>query len=43
LRDRQEELRRAGYGLFVYLVEPVPEHITLKERPGVWNWRGGLQ
>jgi len=43
LRDRQEELRRAGYGLFVYLVEPVPEHITLKERPGVWNWQGGLQ
>jgi len=25
------------------LVEPVPEHITLKERPGVWNWQGGLQ
>ena len=43
LRDRQEELRRAGYGLFVHLVGPVPEHITLKERPGVWNWQGGLQ
>ncbi len=42
LRDRQEELRRAGYGLFVHLVEPVPHHIMMKERPGVWNWQGEL-
>jgi putative protease len=35
-------LRRAGYGLFVHLVEPMPKHVTLKERPGVWNWQGGM-
>ncbi len=42
LRDRQEDLKRAGYGLFVHLVEPVPNPVTLKDRPGMWNWQGEL-
>jgi hypothetical protein len=35
-------LRRAGYGLFVHLIEPVPEAVRLKDRPGLWNWAGDL-
>ncbi len=38
LRNQQEKLRRSGFSLFVEMVEPVPESITLKDRPGLWNW-----
>ena len=42
LREQTEALRRAGYGLFVRLVEPVPAAVKLKGRPGLWNWAGEL-
>ncbi len=42
LRDRQEQLLRAGFSLFVQLEEPVPKSVTLKERPGLWNWNIGM-
>jgi putative protease len=42
LRDRWESLRRAGYSLFIHLVEAVPATVRLKERPGLWNWEGEL-
>jgi putative protease len=42
LRDEMSRLRRAGYGLFVHLIEPVPEAVRLKDRPGLWNWAGEL-
>jgi putative protease len=42
LRDEAKRLRRAGYGLFVHLVEPVPQAVRLKDRPGLWNWAGEL-
>jgi hypothetical protein len=29
--------------MFVDLVEPVPETIHLKKRPGKWNWDLSLQ
>ena len=43
LQDRRSELEQAGYRLFVQLIEPVPTSLTLKQRPGKWNWEVGLQ
>jgi putative protease len=43
LRDQRENLRRAGFSLFVHLVEPVPQAVALKDRPGLWNWNIGMQ
>lgn len=37
-----DDLRRAGYRLFVHLEEPVPPGVRLKPRPGLWNWEVGL-
>jgi len=42
LRAQAETLRRAGYRLFVHLVEPVPPGVKKKNRPGLWNWAGDL-
>ena len=38
LKAKQRALERAGYSLFVHLVEPVPKDVDLKKRPGLWNW-----
>ncbi len=43
LQDRRSQLEQAGYRLFVHLIEPLPNRVTLKERPGRWNWETGLQ
>jgi putative protease len=43
LRDRRGEMEKAGYRLFVHLVEPVPAPVKLKQRPGGWNWQAGLE
>jgi putative protease len=42
LRGKAELLRQAGYCLLVHLVEPLPSAVRLKERPGLWNWKGEL-
>jgi putative protease len=42
LRERRGEMEEAGYRLFVHLVEPVPPPVTIKQRPGGWNWQAGL-
>jgi putative protease len=42
LREQTESLRRAGYRLLVHLVEPLPQNVRLKGRPGLWNWNGEL-
>lgn len=42
LRAYRNKLQEAGYTLFVNLIEPVPEGITIKKRVGVWNWKGKL-
>jgi putative protease len=42
LRGQSETLRRAGYRLFVSLIEPLPPTVKRKQRPGLWNWEGGL-
>jgi U32 family peptidase len=43
LRSEQENLKHAGYRLFVHLEEPVPRSVRIKKRPGRWNWDGGLK
>jgi putative protease len=38
LTEKKDELIRAGYSLFAHLDEQFPGHITMRERPGKWNW-----
>jgi putative protease len=38
LTTKKRELTRAGYRLFVHLVETFPKGIRPNERPGLWNW-----
>lgn len=42
LTAKKEMLKKAGYTLFVHLVEPLPKTVALKQRPGLWNWNQGL-
>ena len=43
LQAHKKALQKAGYSLFVNLVEPVPNKVKLKKRPGVWNWKHSLK
>lgn len=38
ISSKKDELKNAGYLMFVHLVEPVPSRIKMKKRPGLWNW-----
>ena len=38
LGDKKEMLTKAGYSLFVYIIEPLPKGVKMKKRPGHWNW-----
>ena len=38
ISKKMNQLKRAGYRLFVHLNEPLPKGVKLKERPGMWNW-----
>ncbi|MBW2603354.1 MAG: U32 family peptidase [Deltaproteobacteria bacterium] len=38
LSIKRTALEKAGYSLFVHLLEPVPKDVPLKKRPGLWNW-----
>ncbi len=42
LKARRKTLEKHGYRLFVNLMEPIPENVTVKKRPGLWNWEVGL-
>jgi putative protease len=42
LRSHKNLLQKAGYKLFVELVEPIPKGVKLKKRKGLWNWDGKL-
>lgn len=42
IRNRKEELIKAGFSLFISISEPIPRGIMLKKRPGQWNWDIGL-
>ena len=38
----RKDLERSGYQRFIHLEEPVPSSVSLKDRPGNWNWKLGL-
>jgi len=38
LTSKKDELIRAGYSLFAHMEEKIPPGITLRDRPGKWNW-----
>ncbi len=42
LEAHRKLLEEAGYTLFVQLKETVPKDVSLKKRPGLWNWENGL-
>ncbi|GFK96068.1 putative protease YdcP [Fundidesulfovibrio magnetotacticus] len=42
LREKEEELARAGYVQLIHLREPMPASIERKERGGVFNWDIGV-
>ncbi len=42
LTEYENELRQAGFSLFLHLKEPLPRKMDLKQRPGLWNWDQGL-
>jgi putative protease len=39
----RQKLEQAGYRHFFHLNEPIPPSIRMKDRPGIWNWKLGLQ
>jgi putative protease len=43
LKSKEYELRKAGFQVFIQLVEPKPKLVELKKRPGLWNWDIGLK
>lgn len=43
LNAKKGALQKAGYSLFVHLIEPVPNSVSIKKRPGLWNWNIGLK
>lgn len=43
IRNKREELVKAGYSMFVNIIEPVPKGVKMKKRPGLWNWDIGLK
>jgi putative protease len=42
LKGQKRKLEKTGYSLFIHLKEPIPPKVTLKQRPGLWNWNIGL-
>ena len=43
ITEKRTILQQAGIQMFAHLEEPVPPAVTLKNRPGLWNWKIGLQ
>ena len=43
LTAKTGDLKQAGYKMLVHLLEPLPKKVKLKDRPGLWNWKIGLQ
>ncbi len=38
LKKNEEQLKQAGYRIFVHLVEKLPDGMSGNKRPGKWNW-----
>jgi len=43
ITEKRAVLRQAGMRMFVHLDETVPPAVSIKKRPGLWNWKIGLQ
>jgi putative protease len=43
ITEKRRILQQAGVGMFAHVDEPVPPAVTIKNRPGLWNWKIGLQ
>jgi putative protease len=43
ITEKQPLLQEAGIRMFAHLDEPVPSAVTIKKRPGLWNWTLGLK
>jgi putative protease len=43
LRVHKKALHKAGYALFVDLIEPLPKGVKMKKRKGLWNWDAKLR
>lgn len=43
LGEKRRELERAGYRMFAHLEERLPAKLSVKSRPGLWNWKINLQ
>jgi len=43
LTTKRQALIEAGYQALIRLNEPIPAIISLKKRPGLWNWKVGLK
>jgi putative protease len=43
ITEKRAILQKAGIRMFAHLNEPVPPAVSIKKRPGLWNWRIGLQ
>ncbi len=43
LKSQKKLLQKAGYKLFVDLIEPIPRTVKLKKRQGLWNWEHSLK
>ncbi len=38
LKKKKNELKKAGYSLFITMHEPVPKNVKMRNRQGLWNW-----
>ncbi len=38
IREKKQELIKAGYELFIHMREQIPKQVSIKDRPGLWNW-----
>jgi U32 family peptidase len=43
ITEKRRTLREAGMRMFAHLDEPVPPAVSIKKRPGLWNWKIGLK
>ena len=43
LNSQKKLLQKAGYKMFIDLVEPIPKTVKLKNRKGLWNWDISLE
>lgn len=43
IMEKRPVLRQAGIRMFAHLEEAVPPAVTIKKRPGLWNWKIGLK